>query len=455
MDRLIAAETLTAYKRFSERDCYADEKQGERDGRSEIPTAHQEDFSAHEILRIEQAASALNNYVGRVRDSVNRIDEQITDRQLETDSAYRSATDSMTQMQMAELDELKEISGPTSVTYLAQTKSLMSDRRAFDEQQSRAGRMPRMALHLPLFGARRATLQWLTPYMTLLFVLSLLEIPINELAIQLAFEFLPPVSYMIAYFIGLSFVLLAHFLGLQILRAIYLKGAARAWRWLFAVAIMAVAIFVIYILYEMRGQIAETTAGPPSPADILAAPAPAEIQSLAPESQQGRILTALARFFPWIAVPGIEIGGVRFAQFGLFILNVMVLLIGTILSVYRHDPDPDLERAWHQLSRSQRTVNELERLYQQAAAQIKMRYARQMVDADRQRDKASQDLRRLEDERARLLDAMNSDVRIVSLALANQLAAYQRGNRSTRQSNAPPYFGQAGLATLGRRLLHP
>ncbi|WP_173979370.1 hypothetical protein, partial [Magnetospirillum sp. UT-4] len=347
MDVSIANETLTEYIQFSERDTLADVQRGEEDGRREFPPSHQTGFSPHELGRINEARAALNRYTLRLREAFDHIDEEMTSLTVERETEYVSRKDALVDQKNSALVHLKQTRGPTSVQWRSVASKVAEAVRGYQEQEFRTGRPPRVAFANPLFGHR---LPWLTVYTAILSGLAILEMPINQVAVRMVLEFSELVSYVVALFIGVTFVMFAHFLGIQINRASYRHSQRRAMNVVASVIILLLAMILIFVLYKMRGQVVELNAtGLSANAFRTQAAAPQSVNWLS------GLWQSLLDILPW-AGPA-QLGTAKYAQFGLLLLNVMVFGTGTLFSIGRHDPDQDLERGWEGRQAAERERN--------------------------------------------------------------------------------------------------
>ncbi len=486
MDRSVAAETLNFYTSFSERDALQDREQGSEDGQQNYPPADSQSFSAHETYRISEARTAINKYVGRIRVELDKLDTKIRSLRSKRDEEYKSRKASLQNEKARELTLLNTTQGLEPEEYKNLISQQDSSVEAYRIEKNRAKRDAKIRLADQLTDV--GWLVWLTPYIGLLGLLAILEVPINNLAVELAFEFVPPLSYIIAFLVGLTFVLMAHFAGIQILRFIDAKGALKFLHAILFLGLFLLASFMVLILFEMRGQVSNLlegggqlnllqdsnlgTSGASSPLDITGrilgedATAPAE----APLSQEAATPPAnqdtwdvISAFFgklfsdPMRAVFGIgsdqQGSEARFAQVGLLLLNALILLIGTVLSVMRHDRNADLELTFMRQKRAENQINRFVRAYRRGEAKLNKDFGEKIAEVERQADEINQDMLSLNEQREQLKGQMQNEMGYVLNTLMVQLSAYQQGNMQVRRTPAPVYFGRYGFAKLGQEVL--
>lgn len=452
VDYDIASETLTNYLNHKpDRDSRIDYEKGEADGLKEYPGSDATNFSTFEQQRISAARTALNEYVRRMRKELDAIDKRISRLISERDQDYVSRKDVLFEQKKQALKEASNTEGTNSQRHLELQNAYQERRRSFQDQEFETGRPPRISMADPI--VEYPFLYWTTPYIIILVLLAILEIPINSRAIELAFEFTPPLSYVLAGLVGAIFVLLAHFTGIQLLRVWHAPGWVKLWHALISVLTIGFATILVVILFEMRGQ-----------ADVLigAQTGPLTLDGSAQQPQQsntadavnliGLLFTDPVRFFEVITSGGGD-ETTRFAQLGLLLLNVLVFLVGMVLSILRHDPDPNMERAYGRFQAAERRLNRFMKKYRARVARIEAEYGRKITATERRADQINNDIVALQRERDQLSQQIDSDMRSVLNVLAEQVAAYQRGNRATRSTREPPYFGSQGIRKLGSEVL--
>jgi hypothetical protein len=448
----IASETLPNYQNHKpDRDSRIDFEKGEADGRSEYPPSDATNFSTFEQQRISAARTALNEYVRRMRTELDGIDERISRLEAERDHDYVSRKDMLFEQKKQALKEASNMQGTNSQRHRELLNAHDERRRAFQAQEFETGRPPRISMADPII--EYPFLYWTTPYIIVLVLLAILEIPINSRAIELAFEFTPPLSYVLAGLVGTIFVLLAHFTGIQLLRVWHAPGWLKLWHALISVLTIGFATVLVVILFEMRGQADVLIGAQTGPLTLDGAEAqPGQTQTAEAVNLIGLLFTDPIAFFEAITSGGGE-EDTRFAQLGLLLLNVLVFLVGTVLSILRHDPDPNMERAYGRYQGAERRLNRFMSKYRERVARIEAEFGRKISATERRADQIHNDITALRSEREQLSQQIDNDMRSVLNVLAEQIAAYQRGNRSTRTTREPAYFGSQGIRKLGSEVL--
>ena len=254
MEKSIAAETLASYENFSERDSRIDRMRGQEDGERNYPSRDALSFSTYEQTKIADARSAINQYTHRMRQSIDRLSMEIRKKKLQRDEDYGSRKRALNDDLTAELKRHN-----TRIRIESQEHTELSDQLEESERAQRIsihrhGRGPRMRLHQPIFN--HPFLSFVSqPYVAFLLLLAILETPINSFAVELAIGFLPPISWLVAFLVGLVFVLIAHFIGIQMRRFFSGTWVTAFWRLIVLILSLLLALIMIYVLFAMRGEV--------------------------------------------------------------------------------------------------------------------------------------------------------------------------------------------------------
>lgn len=452
MDASIASESLAFYAKFSERDTRVDFEKGQEDGRAGYPLSSDDTFSTYEMYRISEARAAVNHYVRRMRAAFDDRDRQIGALITQRDDDYASRKRLLNEQKRAKLNHLSAIAGPSSPEHQTLERTLQEKKSLYKDQEFESGRSPRLSMHQPIFD--RSWLGFLSPYAGILLFLAVLEIPINVLAVELAFGFTPPLSYVIAFLIGLAFIMTAHFTGLQALRVVSAKGWLKLWHAALMLLSLLLAAFMILILFEMRGQVSQFLGGGLTPEDLLsgAQPGQATQPGDARPIWERLLVDPLTTLFG-SGDPNAPLDDTRFAQIGLLLLNSLVFVIGLVLSIIRHDPDPHLERAYQNMASAERALNRYMKQYRKRYADHEAQFDHQIAKVERKADQINEEIQSLDRERYQLERQIVNDVRMVTNVLRMQITAYQQGNRSARSDDPPAYFGRRSMERLNGELV--
>jgi len=453
MEKSIAAETLASYENFSERDSRIDRMRGQEDGEQNYPSRDALSFSTYEQTKIADARSAINQYTRRMRQSIDRLSMEIRDKKLQRDEDYGSRKRALNDDLTAQLKRQNTLIGIESQEHAELSDQLEETERAQRISIHRHGRGPRMRLHQTVFN--HPLLSFISqPYVAFLLLLALLETPINSFAVELAIGFLPPISWLVAFLVGLVFVLIAHFIGIQMRRLFSGTWITAFWRLIVLALSLLLALIMIYVLFAMRGEVTSLIAPQGGINLPILGPAPANDPS--PAALGGSLLSLiedpLRKYFS-IGGVGILSDETKFAQLGLLMLNSLVLIIGVVLSFVRHDPCDDLEATSLALFAARRRMNHFLRNFRRAQAETQEKFGRAITELQREADQINNEVVSLENQRDQLLAQMDNEVRQIFIVLAQQITAYQDGNRKARTHDVPTYFGVYGMRKLGEEIL--
>ena len=445
MNRFIAAETLAYYQNFSSRDARLDRQRGAEDGYRELPAVEDTDFSPHEAYRIAEARTALNEYIRRMRTEIDKIDLRIREFVSLRDDDYSSRKSSLYVEKQSRLQRVNDLVGKGSHRYTELVRQRDEANRTYREREHEFGRAPSLRMHEPIID--RPWFSWLSIYILVLLFLALLEVPVNQLAVQLSFEFSAWISYIIAFLIGVTFILQAHFLGVQMLRFIAVSGWRKLWHLVLILLTLLLMATMILVLFQMRGEVTATVAAQSAIIQVPGATPPPEIAQVGASNFFSNLFGNLSN-----ALFGDPTES-NFAQVGLLLLNGLVLLIGTVLSCLRHDREPELEQAYLKKRQTERAVDYYMRDFNRDASDIENEMSKRISSAERLADQIDQDIQKLEEERMQLKRQIENDIRTVLNILSQQLTAYQESNAQSRKSQRPVYFGNFGLRLLGEEVL--
>ena len=197
----IADQSINFYKKFTGTDGRVHTKAGKEDGARDIPPSDATSFHTTELAVVAKAEQALNNYDELYKKQLEVIDIDIEKASHEIEQGgLADSKEKIIEGYQNALTHIENTHGKTSLAY----KTL---KQWYDENESTFTDIGLAVRGRPLQVTNG---YW---YVVLLFVLSVLEIPINQQAFAWAFEDTPLYTYGLAFGIGLFFVLMAHMTG--------------------------------------------------------------------------------------------------------------------------------------------------------------------------------------------------------------------------------------------------
>jgi uncharacterized membrane protein len=388
-------DILSHYSDFNgPRDTRADYAQGELDGRANRPPAHQEDFGGYEWDVINQARAdlarfSLNLQIDR-RLSVATNVSRKHQRYEEVDSLIRDAS----RRHDSAIGAINKDLGSNSPRAKREDFEAQETERAYDDIQRLINREPRMMFDKPLWW------NCLTPYILFMGFFAPVELVINKGAFRDLFGAGSLGTYGGALMMGALVVLLAHFLGTFIRQAAIRRTTSERLRvW---IGIPLIIIIVMSSLLALAGR-----------------------------------RTSIGDFPDDMTLLGYQAGLVL-----PFLMNVAIFITGTLLSIFRHDPHPDVETLLRSRDQAQEKVEKRRAEYEQRVNEVEEEYRRRRANLTARADRLQ---REIDDEEAQedLLPAREAEEMNKVIAVVSQrLLAYQSGNERRRVDPRPQYFGE-------------
>lgn len=388
-------DILSQYSDFNgPRDTRADYAQGELDGRANRPPAHQEDFGGYEWDIINQARAdlarfSLNLQIDR-RLSVATNVSRKHQRYEEVDSLIRDAS----RRHDSAIGAINKELGSNSPRAKREDFEIQEADRAYDDIQRLINREPRMMFHKPLWW------RWLTPYILIMAFFAPVEVIINKGAFRDLFGAGALGTYGGALMMGALVVLLAHFLGTFIRQATVRRTASERLRvW---VGIPLIIVVVMSSLLALAGR-----------------------------------RTSIGDFPDDLTLLGYQAGLVL-----PFLMNVGIFITGTLLSMFRHDPHPDVETLLRSRDDAHDKVEKRRAEYEQRISEVEEEYRHRRANLTARADRLQ---REIDDEEAQedLLPAREAEeMNKVIAVISQRLLAYQSGNERRRVDLRPQYFGE-------------
>ena len=411
----IETTTLANWLTYSSQAENADEQAGIADGRQERPRS---DVDEHPF-RIRLIAAAQADF-GAYQDQVERVWEkhaqQVAKLKQRIGDAFASQVDSTRQERNQNMAKLERELGPSS--------SNMTNLRSKEAEAKSRALMIENELGRPL----RIHFRYL--YLPIMALLALMEVPINRFAFELYFAETPAISFLIAFGIGVVLILLAHFGGMWVKRcagqttwkerAGYITGLVLA---------MALILPTVWLIARLRQHYIEFI-----------------------QSQQ----ITFAELLEQSALSGVAQQAIA-TELGpegwmLLFINLLVVGIGTLASVLRHDAHPDFENATRQQERLERKIVKLERRHSEKMSRFEAKHDR-MVDSIRKRQADDKDsLKAASDTRNNCVTRSLQMRQRVAVQVLRRLAAYEAGNQRVRNTPGPAAFHATEVADIENQL---
>ncbi|MCY3819749.1 MAG: hypothetical protein OXH52_10380 [Gammaproteobacteria bacterium] len=411
----IEATTLANWLTYSPQAENADEQAGIADGRQERPGS---DVDEHPFrTRIIAAAQAD---FGAYQDQVERVWERHSQQVAELEQRIGSTSAS----QVKKVDDDRDQQMAKLERELGPSANKMTNLRAKEAEAKARALMIENELGRPL----RIHFRYL--YFPIMALLALMEVPINRFAFELYFSETPFISFVIAFGIGVVLMLLAHFGGMWVKRcaglstwrdrAGYITGVVLVMALILPTVTLIAMLRQHYIHFVQSQQITF--------AELL------EQNALTDVAQQA-IRTELGPE-GWM----------------LLFINLLVVGIGTLASVLRHDAHPDFETATRQQERLERRIAKLERRYSDKVSKIDTKHDRKVDSIRRKQADDKDSLKVASDARDNCVTRSLQMRQRVAVQALRRLAAYEAGNQRMRSSPVPATFNSTEVDSIENQL---
>ncbi len=411
----IETTTLANWLTYSSQAENADEQAGIADGRQERPGS---DVDEHPFrTRIIAAAKAD---FGAYQDQVERVWERhtqhVADLEQQIGDHFSSQVKSVQDERNKHMAKLERELGLSS----SKTTNLRSKEA---EAKARS-----LTIENELGRPLRIHFRYL--YLPIMTLLALMEVPINRFAFELYFSETPFISFVIAFGIGVVLMLLAHFGGMWVKRCAGLTTwRARAGYMIGVVLVMALILPTVTLIAMLRQHYIQFVQSQQITfAELL------EQNELADVAQQAI---------------GTELGPEGWM---LLFINLLVIGIGTLASVLRHDAHPDFETSTRQQERLERKIAKLERRYSDKVSKIDATHDRK-VDSIRRKQAYDKDsLKAASDARDNCVTRSLQMRQRVAVQALRRLAAYEAGNQRVRSTPVPATFHSTEVDNIENQL---
>lgn len=407
--------TLAGYLRYRPADRRFDEKRGQKDGERESPDAASKNYPFRATV-LAEADAALRAYGHKVEDLVAELEQRRETLQQDLEERYAVQRDEIEEKYKNELEHVEQRWGPNSVkhSFLRNKFAEMSDRQR--QLEAELGRPLRVHLKY-----------W---YVLIMTGVVLVEIPINRFAFELYFAETPALSFLIALGVGFALMLLAHYEGTWLKRSTgRIRRAARV-RYIVGIVALAVlmlpTIFLIALLRQHYVQFIEN-----------------QQVSFAELLQQGG-LENLAR--------DVISTGLGTQGWMLFMINLLVVGIGILVAVVRHDSHPDYERIVNTRNKLERKLNRVKMKLERASSKVKREYESRLSLIEKQQERIAKDIETASAQRQKCIDHKERMLERVVLHIVQRLNAYETGNETSRKTAIPSTFWCSEKQEIRREL---
>ena len=382
------------------------EKQGEADGKQDIPPSDATEFHNQELQIFQQAQTAINEYDTTCDQEIGDIVKKIenNDQFINDPAQTKKRADILTGFQNKTSD-IEGKWGTTSPRY----RHLEA---AYGTQEDHHRNI------LLDVGNRALDTSNRYLYLMVMTVLSIVEVPINKMAFdnlwaERGVDALT--TYPVAFAVGLFFVLVAHMSGMMLRTTGGEPGQKQPKKQYPVIAGLTILVIVLmYFLAILR------TIG------IDAAESGTSITATLADNGIQKVLSY------WKLSP---------EGWTLLLLNLAVLVAGLLLSFYRHDPHPLYEKVLVARNRLQHKMRKMEVRDSKEKLMAQGEYNTKIDAMDKHRISVQQTIATLTNDKEKMSTTRNANVDMVKQIVYREMLAYQHGNERSRSSPVPSYFG--------------
>jgi hypothetical protein len=381
-----------------------DEARGRKDGEQNFPGLDDQTHHFMEEL-IGQARSSLKKCVAQLLAYLHELETR------EASLSKRIEENLATEREQID-DRYQENRDAIERAYGSSSSKQSTVRAAFDHARDRA-----QEIEIQLGRPLRIHLRWL--YVPIMVLVALSEVPINRFAFELYFSESPLISFGIALTIGLIFALFAHFLGTWIKRAMHYEARNRIIAILGASFILIILLPTIYVIALMREHYVQFIERSSTSLKDL-------IQNEGLTSVASQVASAELSTSGWT----------------LLMLNIVVLSIGAIASVVRHDEHPDFENMVRQQERLARNLKKIVQRYEKDTARVQKAYEARKEAIDKSYSLAADELELTKSQIRQCRAHSKTAIDRVSTYILQRVNSYEYANRKARpDKTAPKCFG--------------
>lgn len=382
--------------------------QGKQDGGENKPESAATEFSFHEQGIVNKAKAAVQQLRSAVTQELQSYESELSGKQDELNADRATELQKLTADQQTETQLLNQSAGKSSPKY-----QHLNQQRTTSESSLKK-------INIDVDGRPLQT-HFVSFYIYLLGVLTILEVPINQQAFAFFFEHQPAVAYVIALAVGLFFVFFAHMTGWMIRTTGHAAGQNSPPRpYLVVLGLIAFVLICMYFLASVRATYLTFLTDSTSDAALL--------------SELGLLEVASKAASEWTAV----FSSPQALTF--LLLNIAIFLVGVFLSFFRHDPHRDYERVKNEHEKTVESIAQILEDFNKRSIEIIEKYGKKANTLNAKLKNKEDEVQRIENKITALKSDFANDVEMVRGVVTQEIGAYQRGNNSVRTEPNPQYF---------------
>ena len=382
------------------------EKDGERDGKLEIPESNEQNPSGAILKILTDARSSWQKYISEKGSNLDDLRKKIanTDYNIDTDIQMQISKeeDKLNNDQTVLINQ----EGIKSSKYIQLSENLDEAKHDYDSLRSELNR--------PVLT------QFEKLYLPFLLILSVAEIPVNLKAFALFFEGKAYVLLALAIAVGAMLIFFSHTIG-HLIRETGSNDVSRELKlkkYSGIGAISSVIIVLVYVLALMRQKLADVQSldGNDSLSELIKSSGPVE-------TFQDALFTPL----------GTE-------GFILLVLNLTIIAAGIIASFFRHDPHPYYEKVTKNYNDLRDQTFLMKQKQSDKLNDLQEKYNRKLEIIRNKEQNLNKDKAMVLEEIKSIEEFDKGDFKDIINSVDRLILRYQDGNSKFRKTTQPAFF---------------
>ncbi len=379
------------------------QKDGEFDGKKNIPKSDENDVSGTVLKILTDARSAWDKYLSEKKVYLKEIKKKLSDTDYDIDTNISAEI----QKENATLEQEQAL-------YISQEGNQSSKHQKLEEDlQSAKTDYDRLRSELN----RPVLTKFEKFYFPFLLVLSLAEIPVNRKAFALFFGGEGYVLLLLAIAVGAMLVFFSHIVG-HLIREAGSSDSPKNLRFKQYSGIGSISIVIIilvYILALMRQKLADVEKAGGTFEELISNGAGQNFQEalFTPLGTDGAIL---------------------------LVLNMTIIAAGIIASFFRHDPHPYYEKVSKTYNKFRDQSFQMKQKVEDELNNIQEKYNKKLESIRNREQNLNKDRDNLLKEVEAIQENDKEDFKNVINSVDRLIIAYQTGNTDNRQEKNPGFF---------------
>ena len=394
---------INKYLELPEYEIKKAQKDGELDGKKNIPNPDENDFSGVVLKILTEARSSWTTYLSAKKVYLKEIKNKLSEADYEIDTNISASI----QKENATLEQEQSL-------YISQEGNQSSKHQKLEEDLRVAKKdydFLRGELNRPVLTKFEKF------YFPFLLVLSLAEIPINRKAFALFFGNEGWVLLLLAIAVGAMLVFFSHIVG-HLIRETGSNDSPKNLRfkkYSGIGSISVVMIILVYILALMRQKLADVEKAGGTFEELIANGAGQNFQEalFTPLGTDGAIL---------------------------LVLNMTIIAAGIIASFFRHDPHPYYEKVSKTYHKFRDQSFQMKEKVENELNNIQEKYNKKLESIRNREQNLNKERDDLQTEVDAIQDNDKEDFKNVINSVDRLIIAYQTSNSNNRQEKDPGFF---------------